>query len=131
MGSPSPQKFGRKEFASKPNSLRIFGERGLGGEGKSVLKPEAHGSHSTFSTTITNKNSSRAAPHPPAPSPREFGRSFKSGKIYSSEFTKRGGVHFVANRLRRRLRLLGYNKIQESGLPAVHSQRLVTQTEQF
>ena len=28
MGSPSPQKFGRKKFALKPNSLRIFGERG-------------------------------------------------------------------------------------------------------
>ena len=47
-GLPLSQKFGRKKFASKPNSLRIFEERGLGGEGKSVTKPEAQRSYSTF-----------------------------------------------------------------------------------
>ena len=42
-----------------------------------------------------------------SPSPQKFGRSFKSGKIYSSEFTRRGGTNFVASRFQRQLRLVG------------------------
>ena len=35
-GSPSPQKFGRLRFTASTNSIRISGERGLGGEGKTL-----------------------------------------------------------------------------------------------
>ena len=39
-GTPSPHKFGRYSFPSESSSLRILGERGMGGEGKQALIPK-------------------------------------------------------------------------------------------
>ncbi|MDB2685967.1 C25 family cysteine peptidase [Mariniblastus sp.] len=76
-----------------PTQPEFVGSRGLGGEGKSSRQNQSAATD-TLTRHLLNTQRILTAPHPPSPSPREFGSRLMECKANSSEFKRRGGASY-------------------------------------